>query len=330
MPRSHLTENERYVICHMSLGGFKPAVIARKLGRHRATIGRELKRNRTPYERRYFYDTAQRLAEQRCHETHQHYKLDHSPLGQIVRKELAQRWSPEQIVGRLQRKYPHHRTMRVTHETIYRWIYRRHTFGERWYKQLRRRRPRRRRRIPGERRRGQIIGRVGIEHRPAIVDRRGRFGDWESDTIEGAKSTGLLATHVERKSRYTRIRKMSDKQAATLNRASHRALADLPQCLRRTMTADNGKEFAGFASLEQKLNLTVYFANPHAPWERGVNENTNGLLRDFFPKGSDFRKVTAAKVAKAQRMLNNRPRKCLNYRTPLEVLNALPGVALRN
>jgi len=333
MPCTHLTARERYVICHMTRAGFKSAQIARKLGRHRATIGRELKRNRSPYRRgHYFYDTAQRLASERCDAANRRYKLDApgSDLGQFVRDGLAQRWSPEQIVGRLERQHPRSLAMRVTHETIYRWVYRRHTFGERWYEQLRRRRPRRRCRIPGKRRGKKIVDRVGIEHRPAIVELRQRFGDWESDTVEGAKGTGLLATHVERKSRYTRVRKMMDKRAATMNRVSRQALVDLPKSLRRTMTVDNGSEFTGFADIEKRLKIKVYFANPYAPWERGANENTNGLLRDFFPKGSDFRKVTIAKVAKAQRLLNNRPRKCLNYRTPIEVLNALPGVALRN
>ncbi len=118
--------------------------------------------------------------------------------------------------------------------------------------------------------------------------------------------------------------------AATLSTVSRRVMGDLPAQLRRTLTVDNGKEFADFATLQKKLKVKVYFANPHAPWERGVNENTNGLLREFFPKGSDFSRISRSQVARAQRMLNNRPRKCLNYRSPAEVLNALPGVALRN
>lgn len=175
-----------------------------------------------------------------------------------------------------------------------------------------------------------IPGRVGIEQRPAVVDERGRFGDWESDTVEGAKGRGLVATHVERKSRYTLLGRLADKKAATVTRATTASMTGLPSKLRRTATFDNGKEFADFKTLERELGLTVYFANPHSPWERGANENTNGLLRDWLPKGSDFSKVTATRLAQIQKMLNNRPRKCLNYRTPIEVLNELPGVALRN
>jgi len=333
MSYTQLTMEERYVIYHLNLAGFKPADIARQLGRHPGTVGRELKRNACSLGPGYLCDTAQRLARERRDQALRRYKLDDSPLGRYVRDGLTQRWSPEQIVGRLERDHPRDPSMRVTHETIYRWVYRQHTLGERWDQQLRRRRARRRRRIPGERGtcggRGQIPGRVGIEQRPVIVDQRRRFGDWESDTVEGAKGRGLLATHVERKSRYLRMGKLDDKRAATFNHASITALAPLPSSLRRTMTADNGKEFADFAQLERRLNLHVYFANPHAPWERGVNENTNGLIRDFFPKGTDFRGVSHRQVAHVERLLNNRPRKCLHYRTPAEVLNALPGIALR-
>ena len=176
----------------------------------------------------------------------------------------------------------------------------------------------------------QIPGRVGIEQRPAVVNARRRFGDWESDTVEGAKGTGVLATHVERKSRYIRLGKLADKKAVTFSASTRSLFRGLPRKLRRTLTADNGKEFADFKTIEHQVGLRVYFANPHAPWERGANENTNGLLRDWWPKGDDLRRVTKAEVARVQRMLNNRPRKCLGYRTPLEVLNALPGVALQN
>jgi IS30 family transposase len=337
MPRHQLTTEERYVITHMHQFGFSNAVIARRLGRHRATVGRELGRNRDGFGG-YHYDSAQRLADQRRVAACRRYKLDApgstpgSTLGRYVRHGLRQRWSPQQIAGRLRRDPRRGPALRVTHETIYRWVYRRHEQGECWYAQLRRRHKRRRRRIPGERRdaRGQIPGRVGIERRPRIVNGRGRFGDWESDTLEGGKGRGLLVTHVERKSRYTRIGKLADKRAATLSVVSRSVLGDLPRRLRRTLTADNGKEFADFAALERGLKLKVYFANPHAPWERGTNENTNGLLRDWVPKGSDLRRVTPTRLASVQRMLNNRPRKCLGYRTPIEVLNALPGVALRN
>ena len=334
MPRHQLTTDDRYLITHLHQAGFTKAEIARRIGCHRATIGRELARNRDAFGG-YHYESAQRLARERRTATNRRRdKLrPGSALGKYVRDKLRQRWSPEQIVGRLRRDHPSDPAMCVTHETIYRWVYAQHLSGEHWHEQLRRRHKRRRSRIVGQRMgsgRGQIPGRVGIEQRPAVVERRGRFGDWEADTVEGAKGTGLIATHVERKSRYTKLGKLADKRADTVVASTCAIFRGLPRSLRRTSTFDNGKEFAGFNRIEDALGMTIYFANPHAPWERGANENTNGLLRDFFPKGSDFRKITPARLARVEKMLNNRPRKCLNYRTPAEVLNALPGVALRN
>ena len=161
-----------------------------------------------------------------------------------------------------------------------------------------------------------------------MEDRR-RFGDWESDTVEGAKGTELLVTLIERKSRVVLIGKVRDKKAVTVTAAIIALLGSLPSMLKRTITADNGKEFAGFAEVDAALGCRTYFANPHAPWERGANENTNGLIRDWFPKGHDLRSVSAARVAQVQAMLNNRPRTTLDCRTPLEVINRLPGVAFR-
>lgn len=331
MPEGQLTIDERQIITQMRRAGQRPAAIARRLGRHRGTVGRELARNADELSG-YHYHDAQHRAEARRGAANRRDKLAAGPLAQAVRRGLRQRWSPEQIAGRLRRDHPRDESMRVSHETIYRWVYRQHREGQCWHEQLRRRRAKRRSRVAGRREdgRGRIPGRVGIEKRPKAVDQRARFGDWESDTVEGAKGSGLLVTHVERKSRYVRLGKLADKRAATLSRVSRRVLGDLPAKLRRTMTTDNGKEFADFKTMQQTLQLKVYFANRHAPWERGANENTNGLLREFFPKGSDFGKISRARLASAQRMLNNRPRKCLDYRSPVEVLSRLPGVALRN
>lgn len=333
MPNHQLTKDERHAITYLNMHGHGPAEIARRLGRHRGTIGRELKRNPDAFCG-YHYESAQRQAEHRRSEASTRYKLDDadSTLGQAVRHGLKERWSPEEIANRLGRDHPQDPSVRISHEAIYQWVYREAQNDQTHYQRLRRRRKRRRCRIPGGRneQRGQIIGRVGIEQRPAEVDQRRRFGHWESDTIEGAKSTGLVVTHVERKSRLTRLAKLNSKQAKELSRATNRRMKDLPKCLLRTMTPDNGKEFADFKTIEDVLDVKVYFANPHCPWERGTNENTNGLLRDWLPKGSDFSQVTDQQLAEIERSLNNRPRKCLNYRTPLEVVNALPGVALRN
>lgn len=334
MSYQQLSEQERYVICHLHRYGLSPAEIGRRLNRHRATIGRELSRNRDPYSRPhhddYFYDTAMRLTRERRDRANRRYKLDNTPLGESVRRGLQQRWSPQQIVGRIKRDHCKDLSMRVTHETIYRWVYRRSAAGEPWHQQLRRRHRKRRRRCIRRDSRGLIPGRVGIEQRPDVVQRRSRFGDWEADTMQGAKGTGALATHVERKSRYLLARKLPDQRAQTFNHATIKAFEGIPDELRKTLTCDNGKEFTHFKHIEQRLKFNIYFAHPYAAWERGTNENTNGLLRDFFPKGIDFNRVSHAQVAKVQRMINNRPRQCLNYTTPAEVLSDIPGVALRN
>src|SRR4030042_5778269 len=163
-----------------------------------------------------------------------------------------------------------------------------------------------------------------IDKRPRIVNERKRIGDWESDTLEGRKSCGLLATHVERKSRYTVAVKVKDKSAYTVTGATVRVMKKLPPEKVKTMTFDNGKEFAGFKDIELGLGMRSYFARPYHSWERGTNENTNGLLRQFFPKGTDFRPIRQEELDKASKLLNNRPRKCLNYRTPTEVFCRQP------
>ena len=162
--------------------------------------------------------------------------------------------------------------------------------------------------------------------RPAIVARRTRFGDWEGDTVEGAKGKGAIASLVERKSRYLAAAPLSDKSAATMTSEANGALKRVPPALRKTLTVDNGKEFAGFKAIEAQTGLSVYFADPYSAWQRGSNENTNGLLRQYFPKGSDLSCLSRSELASAVKRLNHRPRKCLGYRTPHEVLsNAIRG-----
>ena len=151
------------------------------------------------------------------------------------------------------------------------------------------------------------------------MEDRQRFGDWEGDTIEGKRNSGYIATLVERKSRYLLISKIEDKKSATFTDHGSKAFGRVPRVMRQTLTVDNGSEFAGFKKFENRTGLTVYFADPYAAWQRGANENTNGLLRQYFPKGSNFKKVTEEDVVDVARKLNHRPRKCLNYRTPHEV-----------
>lgn len=331
MPQGHLTIDERYIIERMSLNGYSRADIAKRLGCHRGTVCRELQRNRDP-RGGYNYQCAQLLADKRRTQASKHDKLKQGPLVEYVCKKLRYFWSPDEISNRLKDDYSQDSSMQVSPETIYKWIYSKHKIGEQWHKQLRHKHPHRKSRCVGKRgeNRGKLQGTTSIDERPKSVENRNRFGHWESDTMEGAKGRGLLVTHVERKSKYVRLGKLDGKKSKALSSVTCSILSDLPDKLLKTMTCDNGKEFAGFADIEKGLNLKTYFAHYRAPWERGTNENTNGLLRDWFPKGCDFRKVTHAQLAKVEKMLNNRPRKCLNYRTPAEVLSKIPGVALRN
>jgi IS30 family transposase len=248
-------------------------------------------------------------------------KMDNPRLKNYVRAKLDKTWSPEQIAGRISQDFPGDHRMRVSHETVYQWIKADKLQGGELYKRLRQSHRKRRRRYGSSPKTGQIPGRVDIDQRPPIVDQRGRFGDWESDTVEGKGRSAYLVTHVERKSRYLLAAKVSDKCAETVNRGTFRTFRKIPPKLRKTMTVDNGREFTKFKDLEKRLKVDVYFAHPYSSWERGLNENTNGLLREFFPKGTDFSKLTHQEVAKAVKLINNRPRKCLNFRTPYEVLS---------
>jgi len=167
--------------------------------------------------------------------------------------------------------------------------------------------------------RGLIPGRVNISERPEAADNRKRFGDWEGDTLEGAKGSGGIASHVERKSRYLVAAKLSDKSAETMTTASAMAFRRVPKLMRKTLTVDNGKEFAHFKQLEKKTSFSIYFADPYSAWQRGSNENTNGLIRQYFPKGTNFKDTINKDIALVVKKLNHRPRKSLNYQTPHEV-----------
>jgi IS30 family transposase len=320
MPYHHLTIEERYVISHLKVAGFSLREIGRRLGRHHATISREIVRNGPEYpEDVYWYDFTHPRAIKRRHTARHHRRRNHEGLLTYVTAKIGLDWSPEAISARVRLDYPDDMQMRIGHETIYRWIYADAARGGDLYRHLRRSHRRRRRQKRYGSGRRFIPGRVSIDLRPPVVDARERFGDWEGDTMEGGKKTGALATHVERKCRYLLAAKLTDKKALTMTEQSIEVFLRVPKVLRRTLTVDNGKEFSYFKELENKTGLKVYFADPYAAWQRGTNENTNGLLRQYFPKGTDFRKISEKDIAIVVKKLNNRPRKCLNYQTPCEV-----------
>ena len=330
MPYNHLTQKDRYVISHLSLAGYSHREIGRRIGRSHSTVSREIKRNGPMYPdvTRYWYYDTHPVAIKRRHKPRHHRRQNQSKLVDYVESKLRLDWPPEVISARLLLDYPYDQRMRVSHETIYRWIFLNAQKGGDLYKHLRRRHKRRRKQTRYGTGRRFLPGRVSIDERPPIVDRRKRFGDWEGDTLEGAKGTGGLATHVDRKSRYLIAVKLADKKATTMTKQTTKAFRKVPRKLRHTLTVDNGKEFAKFKELESKTKLKIYFADPYSAWQRGTNENTNGLLRQYFPKGTNLKSVAEKEVAFVVNKLNNRPRKCLNYQTPNEVFSLAKRGAL--
>ena len=311
----HLNIDEREVILKMLAQQASMRHMAEYLGRDAGTISRELSRNISSTGE-YKPHLAQRYCERRREGSKEPYRLEEDVfLREYVKKKLKEYWSPEQISGRIRKD----QGVSISPLTIYSWTYRNRTEGGEFYRCLRQNHRRRRKRRCGEDRRGQIPDRRMIDKRPKVVNERRRIGDWEGDTVEGSKGRGFIATHVERKTRYTVAVKVADKSAETVTHATLAAMRKLPPEKVKTMTFDNGKEFAGFKELERGLDMRSYFARPYHSWERGTNENTNGLLRQFFPKGLDFGTLLQQDVDRALKLLNNRPRKCLNYRTPTEV-----------
>jgi IS30 family transposase len=308
---SHLTFREREILYRLLKAKKPKAEIARLMGRDRSTVYREIRRNTGG--RGYRPKQAQRKASARRLRCRREAKMRNRKLRATVTQRLKKAWSPDEIAARLRREFPRHPEERVSHQTIYTWI-------AREAPELRSYLRRGGKRRSGPEKRGQLVGCVGIEGRPKVVDARRRFGDWEGDTVVSPGRRSGLVTMVDRKSGYTRIRKTANLKAATTRRAACRSLRDLPDALRRTMTLDNGKEFAEHEQLAENLDLDIYFAQPYAPWQRGTNENTNGLLRQFFPKGTDFARISHRQVARVETLLNERPRKRLNYQTPEEVL----------
>jgi IS30 family transposase len=315
-----LTSEERYVIYHLKLYKLSLREIGRRLGRHHTTISRELKRNGPIIPTWvYWHQGVHEQAMQRRRLPRHYRRHAHTPLLRYVERRLRDEWSPDVIAEKLKQDYPGNIKMRVSIETIYRWVYRDASQGGQLFTCLCRCHKKRRRQRRYGAGRGLIPGRVSIHVRPDLVAARRRFGDWEGDTVEGAKGSGNITTHVERKSRYLIAGKLGNKTAPETARAATAAFRRIPKKLRHTLTLDNGKEFAHFKDIEKGTGLTVYFADPYSAWQRGTNENTNGLLRRYLPKGMDFRNVTEKSLAETVNKLNHRPRKCLGYRTPHEV-----------
>lgn len=314
MNYKHLNSGERHQIQALHSSGCNRRQIATQLARHPSSIGREIKRNTLPGSTGpYQAEQAQALA---C--TRQSLCRNASTIKprqwQLVETYLCLGLSPEQVTGRLLLEGGRP----ISHERIYQHIYADKARGGVLARHLRCQKVRRKRYGSGQERRGQLKNRVSIEQRPALVETRQDIGHWEGDTVIGAGQQGAMVTLVERKSRYTLACVLPNREAAPVSAAIIRMLRPHKQsCL--SLTFDNGKEFADHVFFGACLQADVYFAHPYHSWERGTNENTNGLLRQYFPKRMSFMNLDDGEVDEAVYRLNHRPRKCLGYRTPHEV-----------
>jgi IS30 family transposase len=315
MNYKHLTQEERYQIHALKRQGIKLGRIAAELGRHRTTISRELKRNAGANGYKPAAAHKQARTRQCARRNARHFSTrdwDH------VKAYLRLHLSPQQCSGRLKLE----RALSISTECIYQYVYKDRDKEGDLLKYLRCQKARRKRYASGQERRGTLKNRVSIEQRPAVVDKRRRIGDWEGDTVIGKGHQGVLVTLAERKSRYTLARILDSRHSTKVSQAVIELLRPhKAQC--KTLTFDNGKEFAEHEFIAKSLQADVYFAHPYCSWERGLNENHNGLLRQFFPKGRSLLNVDQVEVDEAIYRLNHRPRKCLGYRTPHEVFYGL-------
>ncbi len=313
MKYKQLTLKERYHISTLLKRGWKQKEIAESIGVHPSTISRELQRNRDTFTKEYSYDFAHSRSQSRqCSKAK--YTVITSKIETYIKSKLKEDWSPEQIAGRMKRD----KDFTVSHETIYRYIYYNKSRGGRLYKHLRHKNKKYHNRSNSYQRRGTIIDRVSIDKRPKIVEKKNRIGDFEIDTVIGRHHIGALVTVVDRKSKYAIIKNVSSKKAEEVTKALIEMLYPLRK-ITETITSDNGKEFAYHKLVSEALDTSFYFAHPYSSWERGLNEHTNGLIRQYLPKKTDFTKISKEEITTIQDKLNHRPRKVLNYRTPYEV-----------
>ena len=311
----HLSDEERFYIHQAVRDGKRNVEIAHALGRHPSTISREKQRNMWPSAHLYTYEWARYFHRQRQRRANMRKDRKLTGWTEALMVALLKRYlSPEQISAYLKT----HHTISLSHETIYRFIYGQQHSQRELRRYLRHGGKRRRKRYGSGARASRIPNRTSIEARPPIVAQKGRIGDWECDTLVGGDRTSALVTVVERKSLFTLCAPVPQKTAESVRQAIIRLLAPVAHQV-KTLTFDNGSEFIQHETMAAALKAQTYFATPYASWERGINENTNGLLRQFFPKRTNFKTVTSAQIEQALTLLNNRPRKTRGYKTPNEL-----------
>lgn len=316
MAYQHLTYELRCQIYALKSKGLLQKEIAMQLNVDAATISREIKRNSGA--RGYRFKQAQEKAESRRREASSKPKRMTESMVKVIDSKLEVKWSPEQISGVLQAN-----GTPISHESIYRHVWADKCSGGELYKHLRRTGKKYNYKAGSKAGRGCIPGRVDIKERPAIVDKKQRFGDWEADTIIGAQHKGAIVSLVDRQSKFTFLYGLPNKCSALATEAIISCLEMLPKKMKKTITYDNGKEFSSHEKIAKALGVKCYFATPYHSWERGLNEHTNGLVRQYFPKSTDLSIIPSDEIQFVEDQLNDRPRKVLGYRTPREVTMGL-------
>jgi IS30 family transposase len=314
MTYHQLTLEERRIASQLRFQGKSSAEIGRILGRDRSTVSREFRRNRhfNGRWRYYTFSKAHEKAMGRRFRSRRNRRFD-AQQWSLVEERLAMDWSPEQISATLRMEG----LLSISHETIYMYIWADRRRGGRLHHHLRQIGKRRRKRYGTYESRGRLAGKRMITERPPAIERRNRRGHWEIDTVMGTGSNDCIVTMVERKSGYLEIGKVTARTTEKVNRETIELMSR--QHIRvKTITSDNGTEFHGYKEIERATGTRFYFANPHHSWERGTNENTNGLIRQYLPKGTSMRYLTQAKCDMIANHLNERPRKRLGFRTPKE------------
>jgi len=316
MTYRQITLEERYTISLLRMQGWCPARIARHIGRHRSTVSRELRRNCSPWDGCYRPSKAQEQANGRRSRSRRNRRfdgLDWKRVQTLLRKD----WSPEQVSGHLARTGD----LSISHETIYRYVWEDRAQGGDLSRHLRCAMKKRRKRYGHYDSRGRLAGKRHISERPAHVEQRRSIGHWEIDTVMGVGNDHCVVTLVERASGYLLVGKVRARNMSDVAKRTTTLLHKHPGRF-RTITADNGTEFHSYKKVERATGTTYYFATPHHAWERGTNENTNGLLRQYLPKGTTMENVTQTECNRIANKINARPRKRLGYRTPQEVFHA--------
>lgn len=316
----HLGLKERELIDKMHRDGRSIRQMGRVLDRSPSTISRELRRNRSPIQHYYMDHRAQERADKRRSRASRRMRLKNDKIREYVADKLRQDWSPEQIAGRIGIDRP---DLSISHEAIYQYVYHPSTPNRQELVSCLRRSHRRRKRkgqAPNKHK-SRIVNRIGIEYRPKVVDERSRFGDWEADTLTSRRSKAAVLTMVERKSRLVMLTRLDVRTASLTSEAIIESLSLFPKDGCRTLTVDNGTENGGHEEVSKATGINCFFCDPYSSWQRGTNEHINGLVRQYLPKKTDFATISADKIKWIESRLNSRPRKCLDYKTPLEVAN---------